>query len=242
MGGSVCDLQLKLESHSNLKLHEFPPGPLHPPSFAVAKDKQGLGQQQLLNVLRAYSIFNAEVGYCKGLRKPPVTNANQEYAQESTPTNTAMTTTTTKPPPSRNAHTFETDAKTHSRTNYWDRIKWYELHLCKMCKALPCDKLWTLWFEVKVWVSFVVFCWCTWVKMMRCWHVADHSKLHCLWRWKVLLSHFLDSKDLTVNVLTCLDVINCLLDSLPGFPHAHILAWKLSNGWSIHVEHPVTET
>jgi len=67
-----------LESNSNMKeLHEFPPGPLHiPSSFAVAKDKQGLGQQQLLNVLRAYSIFNAEVGYCKGLRRKPPPSHN----------------------------------------------------------------------------------------------------------------------------------------------------------------------
>eukprot|EP00438_Fugacium_kawagutii_P018738 Skav212367 [mRNA] locus=scaffold3038:200859:209956:+ [translate_table: standard] len=34
------------------------------PKHVLYRDKQGLGQQQLLNVLRAYSIFNAEVGYC----------------------------------------------------------------------------------------------------------------------------------------------------------------------------------
>lgn len=37
------------------------------PKHVLYRDKQGLGQQQLLNVLRAYSIFNAEVGYCQGM-------------------------------------------------------------------------------------------------------------------------------------------------------------------------------
>ncbi|CAE7784161.1 EVI5 [Symbiodinium pilosum] len=37
------------------------------PKHVLYRDKQGLGQQQLLNVLRAYSVFNAEVGYCQGM-------------------------------------------------------------------------------------------------------------------------------------------------------------------------------
>lgn len=37
------------------------------PKHKLYTDKQGLGQQQLWNVLRAYSVFNAEVGYCQGM-------------------------------------------------------------------------------------------------------------------------------------------------------------------------------
>ncbi|CAK0890689.1 unnamed protein product [Prorocentrum cordatum] len=37
------------------------------PKHVLYRDKQGLGQRQLLNVLRAYSVFNAEVGYCQGM-------------------------------------------------------------------------------------------------------------------------------------------------------------------------------
>eukprot|EP00927_Polykrikos_kofoidii_P077925 TRINITY_DN74809_c0_g1_i1.p1 TRINITY_DN74809_c0_g1~~TRINITY_DN74809_c0_g1_i1.p1 ORF type:complete len:407 (-),score=54.21 TRINITY_DN74809_c0_g1_i1:96-1271(-) len=37
------------------------------PKHVLYRDRQGLGQQQLLNVLRAYSVFNAEVGYCQGM-------------------------------------------------------------------------------------------------------------------------------------------------------------------------------
>mmetsp|Transcript_19197 Transcript_19197/g.60393 ORF Transcript_19197/g.60393 Transcript_19197/m.60393 type:complete len:329 (+) Transcript_19197:93-1079(+) len=37
------------------------------PKHVLYRDKQGLGQQQLMNVLRAYSVFNAEVGYCQGM-------------------------------------------------------------------------------------------------------------------------------------------------------------------------------
>jgi len=37
------------------------------PKHVLYRNKQGLGQQQLLNVLRAYSVFNAEVGYCQGM-------------------------------------------------------------------------------------------------------------------------------------------------------------------------------
>jgi len=37
------------------------------PRHVLFRDKQGLGQQQLLNVLRAYSVFNPEVGYCQGM-------------------------------------------------------------------------------------------------------------------------------------------------------------------------------
>lgn len=37
------------------------------PKHVLYRDRQGLGQQQLLSVLRAYSVFNAEVGYCQGM-------------------------------------------------------------------------------------------------------------------------------------------------------------------------------
>merc|ERR1719235_1049723 len=37
------------------------------PKHVLYRDRQGLGQQQLLNVLRAYSVFNPEVGYCQGM-------------------------------------------------------------------------------------------------------------------------------------------------------------------------------
>mmetsp|Transcript_90658 Transcript_90658/g.261227 ORF Transcript_90658/g.261227 Transcript_90658/m.261227 type:complete len:339 (+) Transcript_90658:1091-2107(+) len=37
------------------------------PKHVLYRDKKGLGQQQLLNVLRAYSVFNPEVGYCQGM-------------------------------------------------------------------------------------------------------------------------------------------------------------------------------
>merc|ERR1719367_2619383 len=37
------------------------------PKHVLYRDKHGLGQVQLLNVLRAYSVFNAEVGYCQGM-------------------------------------------------------------------------------------------------------------------------------------------------------------------------------
>eukprot|EP00931_Biecheleriopsis_adriatica_P080713 TRINITY_DN54058_c0_g1_i1.p1 TRINITY_DN54058_c0_g1~~TRINITY_DN54058_c0_g1_i1.p1 ORF type:complete len:349 (+),score=74.37 TRINITY_DN54058_c0_g1_i1:140-1048(+) len=37
------------------------------PKHVLYRDKQGLGQHQLLNVLRAYSVFNPEVGYCQGM-------------------------------------------------------------------------------------------------------------------------------------------------------------------------------
>merc|ERR1719213_1345539 len=37
------------------------------PKHVLYRDKQGLGQQELLSVLRAYSVFNDEVGYCQGM-------------------------------------------------------------------------------------------------------------------------------------------------------------------------------
>merc|ERR1712217_905054 len=37
------------------------------PKHVLYRDAHGLGQQQLLNVLRAYSVFNSEVGYCQGM-------------------------------------------------------------------------------------------------------------------------------------------------------------------------------
>lgn len=37
------------------------------PKHVLYRDRQGLGQMQLLNVLRAYSVFNPEVGYCQGM-------------------------------------------------------------------------------------------------------------------------------------------------------------------------------
>eukprot|EP00812_Abedinium_dasypus_P001528 NODE_1185_length_1216_cov_44.881137.p2 GENE.NODE_1185_length_1216_cov_44.881137~~NODE_1185_length_1216_cov_44.881137.p2 ORF type:complete len:289 (-),score=122.21 NODE_1185_length_1216_cov_44.881137:332-1198(-) len=37
------------------------------PKHVLFRDRRGLGQQQLLNVLRAYSVFNPEVGYCQGM-------------------------------------------------------------------------------------------------------------------------------------------------------------------------------
>merc|ERR1712050_125068 len=37
------------------------------PKHVLYRDAKGLGQEQLLNVLRAYSVFNAEVGYCQGM-------------------------------------------------------------------------------------------------------------------------------------------------------------------------------
>lgn len=37
------------------------------PKHVLYRDRQGLGQQQLLKVLRAYSVFNDEVGYCQGM-------------------------------------------------------------------------------------------------------------------------------------------------------------------------------
>mmetsp|Transcript_28765 Transcript_28765/g.52419 ORF Transcript_28765/g.52419 Transcript_28765/m.52419 type:complete len:356 (+) Transcript_28765:71-1138(+) len=37
------------------------------PKHVLYREKQGLGQEQLYNVLRAYSVFNAEVGYCQGM-------------------------------------------------------------------------------------------------------------------------------------------------------------------------------
>lgn len=37
------------------------------PKHVLYRDRQGLGQNQLLNVLRAYSVFNPEVGYCQGM-------------------------------------------------------------------------------------------------------------------------------------------------------------------------------
>jgi len=37
------------------------------PKHVLYRDKKALGQQQLLNVLRAYSVFNEEVGYCQGM-------------------------------------------------------------------------------------------------------------------------------------------------------------------------------
>lgn len=37
------------------------------PKHPLYRDMQDLGQQQLLSVLRAYSVFNAEVGYCQGM-------------------------------------------------------------------------------------------------------------------------------------------------------------------------------
>ena len=47
----------------------------------AVQDKQGLGQQQLLNVLRAYSIFNAEVGYCKDPRSETLHQKTMELWQ-----------------------------------------------------------------------------------------------------------------------------------------------------------------
>lgn len=37
------------------------------PKHVLFRDKKALGQQQLFNVLRAYSVFNPEVGYCQGM-------------------------------------------------------------------------------------------------------------------------------------------------------------------------------
>lgn len=37
------------------------------PKHILFKDKQSLGQEQLFQVLRAYAIFNPEVGYCQGM-------------------------------------------------------------------------------------------------------------------------------------------------------------------------------
>ncbi|KAI8394109.1 rab-GTPase-TBC domain-containing protein [Radiomyces spectabilis] len=37
------------------------------PGHEVFKDKDGIGQEGLFNVMRAYSVFDQEVGYCQGL-------------------------------------------------------------------------------------------------------------------------------------------------------------------------------
>mmetsp|Transcript_32008 Transcript_32008/g.70106 ORF Transcript_32008/g.70106 Transcript_32008/m.70106 type:complete len:362 (+) Transcript_32008:1258-2343(+) len=37
------------------------------PKHLLFHEKKGLGQNSLLNVLRAYSVFNPEVGYCQGM-------------------------------------------------------------------------------------------------------------------------------------------------------------------------------
>ena len=36
------------------------------PEHSFFKERDGLGQESLLNVLKAYSVFDREVGYCQG--------------------------------------------------------------------------------------------------------------------------------------------------------------------------------
>ena len=36
------------------------------PEHSFFKERDGLGQESLLNVLKAYSVYDREVGYCQG--------------------------------------------------------------------------------------------------------------------------------------------------------------------------------
>ncbi|CAD7963533.1 unnamed protein product [Amoebophrya sp. A120] len=71
------ELQWKYPRNLYEYLKQVPSAPCEPdirrdtnrtfPKHVLYCDRQGVGQQQLLHVLRAYSIFNPEVGYCQGM-------------------------------------------------------------------------------------------------------------------------------------------------------------------------------
>lgn len=131
------------------------------------QDKQGLGQQQLLNVLRAYSIFNAEVGYCKDPRWPKKSGAGQprKKCQE-------------QKAQLRNMFfgvVFGVSWETNVNPS-WPCSSWiYHNHdLYSITMDLhPATRilfflteLGSIWKpQAKAWVLFAEFCWCTWVKM-----------------------------------------------------------------------------
>eukprot|EP00392_Amoebophrya_sp_AT5.2_P004921 g4930.t1 len=71
------ELMLKYPKNLYEHLKNVPHAPCEPdirrdtnrtfPKHVLYCDRQGVGQAQLLHVLRAYSIFNPEVGYCQGM-------------------------------------------------------------------------------------------------------------------------------------------------------------------------------
>lgn len=58
LGGAIKSPDLKLDFDWNFRTF---------PHHEYFTDGQGIGQENLFNVLKAYSLYDPEVGYCQGL-------------------------------------------------------------------------------------------------------------------------------------------------------------------------------